>query len=155
MIHKQFYYKQHPHLHNLSLTSNDITINILHPHNPQYTTPTNKQIFKYMLYLHFALILVTTLNLCSALKFRTYLCLYQVVTFKRHHGNKTAKTRRKLTFFINRTNGFSGWFPQNVTKYNKRKKYDICRGKHLVLLLVEPFENFRCFNLFLDWYIKQ
>ena len=76
MIHKQFYYKQHPHLHNLSLTSNDITINILHPHNPQYTTPTNKQIFKYMLYLHFALILVTTLNLCSALKFRTYICVY-------------------------------------------------------------------------------
>ena len=42
----------------------------------KYATPTNKQIFKYMLYLHFALILVTILNLCSALKFRTYICVY-------------------------------------------------------------------------------
>ena len=29
-----------------------------------------------MLYLHIALILVTILNLCSTLKFRTYNCVY-------------------------------------------------------------------------------
>ena len=29
-----------------------------------------------MLHLHFALILVTILNLCSALKFHTYICVY-------------------------------------------------------------------------------
>ena len=51
-------------------------INMLHPHNLQYATPTYKQIFKYMLYLHFALILVTILKLCSALKFRTSICVY-------------------------------------------------------------------------------
>ena len=34
-----------------------------------------------MQYLHFALLLKTIINLCSALKFRTlYLCLYQVMT---------------------------------------------------------------------------
>ena len=49
---------------------------MLHPHKLQYATPTNKQEFKYMLYLYFALILVTILNLCSALKFRTYICVY-------------------------------------------------------------------------------
>ena len=54
----------------------NITINMLHPHNLQYATPTNKQIFKYMLYLHFALVLVTILNLCSKLKFRTDICVY-------------------------------------------------------------------------------
>ena len=75
VIHMEFYYKRHLHLHNLSLTSNDITINILHPHDVQYA-PTNKHIFKYILYLHFALILVTILNLCSALNFCTYVCGY-------------------------------------------------------------------------------
>ena len=77
------------HLHNLQFTSNfitsntytfttsnDIIINMLHSHNLQCATLTNKQIFKYMLYLDFALILVTMLNLCSALKFRTYICVY-------------------------------------------------------------------------------
>ena len=77
------------HLHNLQFTSNfitsstytfttsnDIIINMLHSHNLQYATLTNKQIFKYMLYLDFALILVTMLNLCSVLKFRTYICVY-------------------------------------------------------------------------------
>ena len=53
----------------LFTTSNDVTINMLHPHNLQYATPTNEQIFKYILYIHFALILVTILNLCSPLKF--------------------------------------------------------------------------------------
>ena len=72
----QFYYKQHLDLHNLSLTSNEITTNILHPHSLQYVTPANKQILKYMLYLHFALILVTIFNLCSVFKFRTYICVY-------------------------------------------------------------------------------
>ena len=76
MIHKQFYYKQHLHLHSLSLTSNDITFNILHPHHLQYVTPTNMQIFKWMLYLHFPLILVTILNLFSTLEFRTYICVH-------------------------------------------------------------------------------
>ena len=57
-------------------TSNDIIINMLHPHNLQYATPTNNHIFKYMLYLHFTLILVAILNLCSALKFRAYICVY-------------------------------------------------------------------------------
>ena len=47
-----------------------------------HTAPTNKQIFKYMSYLNFALILVTILNVYSALKFRTYICLHQVVTQK-------------------------------------------------------------------------
>ena len=57
-------------------TSNDITINMPHPHNLQYATPTNQQIFKYIRYLYFALILATILDLCSALKFRTYICVY-------------------------------------------------------------------------------
>ena len=67
------------HPNNLELTSNDITINTLHPHNLQYATPTKIQIFLYALYLHFVLIFVTKLNVCSAL---LYLCLCQVVTEK-------------------------------------------------------------------------
>ena len=31
---------------------NDIKVNMVHPHNLEYAAPTNKQIIKYMLYLH-------------------------------------------------------------------------------------------------------
>ena len=59
------------------IISNDTTNNILHPHNLQYATATNKPISKYMLYSYFALILVTMLN-CGFITHELHVVSYEL-----------------------------------------------------------------------------